>query len=265
MAVAEIGEAHIHFTEAGSGENTMVFSHGLLMSGEMFANQIAHFKDRYRCITFDHRGQGKSSVTKSGYDIDTLTEDAIRLIERLDAAPCHFVGLSMGGMVGMRIALRRPDLLNSLILIDTSAEPEPPENLPRYRLLNLVARWLGVGFVVGRVMPILFGRTFMNDPSRVDERAYWRKELASRDRTGITRAVKGVINRQGILDQISGITARTLIIVGEEDTATVPERSKRMHAAISTSKLAKIPNAGHSSPIESPEAVNAAMENFLAT
>lgn len=87
----------------------LFFSHGLLMSCRMFDDQVAHFQDRYRCIVYDHRGQGQSEVTANGYDMETVYADAAALITALDAAPCHFVGLSMGGFVGMRLAAAAPN------------------------------------------------------------------------------------------------------------------------------------------------------------
>jgi pimeloyl-ACP methyl ester carboxylesterase len=74
---------------------------------------------------------------------NTLTADAAALIERLGLAPCHFVELSMGGFVGMQLAAQKPDLLKTLILLDTSADPEPSGDGPKYRTLNFAARWIG--------------------------------------------------------------------------------------------------------------------------
>ena len=229
----------------------------------MFANQFEHLKGCYRCITFDHRGQGKSEVTYDGYDMETFTADAAGLIEALDAGPCHFVGLSMGGFVGMRLAIRQPQLLRSLVLMETSAEKEQSDNIPRYRLLNFIGRWFGFGVVAGRVMPIMFGETFLNDPVRADERAKWRKFIISKDRIGTTRAVKGVIDRRGVANEIGRTDVPVLVIVGDQDLATVPEKSERMHAAIPGSKLVIVPNAGHSSTIEEPLAVNQALTEFF--
>lgn len=263
MPYLDTNGAHIHYTVEGGGDETIVFSHGLLFSGLMFGAQIDALKDRYRCITFDHRGQGRSGVIDDGYDIETLTQDATALIEELGLAPCHFVGLSMGGFVGMRVAARRPELLKSLILIETSAEAEPKENLGRYGLLNLIAQWFGLGIVMSQVMPIMFGKTFLRDRARAKQRKFWRNHIAANDRIGITRAVKGVIGRQSVLNEINTIKLPTLIVIGDEDVATAPEKSDRIHAAISDSKLVTIPNAGHSSPIEEPDRVNAAIEAFL--
>lgn len=263
MPELDIAGARLHYTDEGDGKETIVFSHGLLMSGDMFTAQVNAFKGKYRCVTYDHRGQGQSAVTDSGYDMDTLTQDAVNLIERLGAAPCHFVGLSMGGFVGMRLAARRPDLLRSLTLVETSAEPEPKENQSRYRMLNFIARWFGLGLVIDRVMPIMFGRTFLNDPDRADEKARWRKHIVSNHRIGITRATKGVIDRAGVADELGKINLPVLIIVGDEDVATVPEKSERMKQAIKGSSLVTIVKAGHSSTIEEPQAVNEAISDFL--
>ena len=264
MLMIEIGDARVHYTDEGAGDETIVFSHGLLMSGEMFSAQVSALKSRYRCITYDHRGQGQSAVTEGGYDMDTLTDDTAGLIEELGASPCHFVGLSMGGFIGMRLAARRPELLRSLTLVETSAEPEPKENQPRYRMLNFIARWFGLGLVVEKVMPIMFGKTFLSDPGRAEVRAKWRKHIVSNNRIGITRAVKGVIDRSGVTDELAKIDMPVLIIAGDEDVATVPAKSERMHQAIKDSNMVMIPRAGHSSTIEEPEAVNRAISDFLA-
>jgi pimeloyl-ACP methyl ester carboxylesterase len=263
MPTIKVNGATIYYEEQGSGSETIVFAHGLLFSGRMFENQVNTFKDRYRCITFDFRGQGQSEVTESGYDIDTLYEDTVALIEALRCSPCHFLGLSMGGFVGLRLAIRRPELIKSLMLLETSADPEPEENLPRYKMLNFVARWFGLGLVVNKVMPIMFGKKFLDDPQRTELKKRWRQHIINNHKIGITRAVKGVIFRQGVYDQLDQIKTPTLIIVGDQDVATVPAKSERMHSRIPGSKMVIIPGAGHTSTVEEPEAVNAELEEFL--
>ncbi|MEP2531064.1 alpha/beta hydrolase [Shimia sp.] len=264
MPYVDLNGAHIHYTDTGSAGDAIVFSHGLLFSGDMFEAQVAHFqKLGFRCITFDHRGQGQSGVTQSGYDMDTLTDDAAQLIGHLDAAPCHFAGVSMGGFVGMRLAARRADLLKSVILIETSADPELQENQSKYRQLNFVARWIGLWAVISKVMPIMFGQSFLNDATRDAERARWKKAIIGNHRIGITRAVKGVIDRAPIHKELGEIVIPALVIVGEEDVATVPAKAERIKAATPGAQLVRLPRAGHSATIEEPDAVNAAMQAFL--
>ncbi|MCS6837178.1 MAG: alpha/beta hydrolase [Anaerolineae bacterium] len=263
MPKIKVNGVELYYEEHGSGEETVVLSHGLLWSCRMFDKQIEALKDTYRVIAYDHRGQGQSQITAAGYDMDTLTEDAAALLLALKAAPCHFVGLSMGGFVGMRLAVRYPELLRSLVLIETTADEEPRENVPKYKLLNFLGRWLGFGVVADRVMPIMFGKTFLSDPARAEERAYWRSRLIQNDRIGTTRAVLGVVNRPSFYHELDKIKTRTLILVGDEDVATVPAKSERMRAKLPNAQLHIIPQAGHSSSVEQPEAVNAALRAFL--
>jgi pimeloyl-ACP methyl ester carboxylesterase len=231
----------------------------------MFSAQVQAFKDKYRCIAFDHRGQGLSSDPGGKiHDMETVYRDTVSVIEGLDARPCHFVGLSMGGFVGMRLGARRPDLLYSLSLLETSAEPEAPENVPRYRMLARVAGLLGTRFVVDKVMPILFGKTFMTDPARADERAAWRKEIASRPRS-VVRAVRGVIERRGVMEEIESIRVPTMVIVGDEDVATPPPKARRIQQLIPGARLARIEKAGHSSSVEQPAEVTRVLSDFFAT
>ncbi|MDT8307518.1 MAG: alpha/beta fold hydrolase, partial [Anaerolineae bacterium] len=142
--------------------------------------------------------------------------------------------------------------------------PEPPEKIRRYKLLNFVARWLSLRLVATPVMEIMFGQKFMADPERAELREEWRRRLLANDRIGITRAVKGVIHRAGVNDQLEAITVPTLIIVGDQDVTLEPAESESMHASIPDSRLVIIPGAGHTSTVEEPEAVNAAISEFLA-
>ena len=265
MPIIRVNGAGLYYEEYGTGPETIVLAHGLLWSCRMFDAQVALLKERYRCLAFDFRGQGQSEVTRSGYDMETLYEDALALIEQLGCAPCHFLGLSMGGFIGLRLAARHPELIRSLILLETSADPEPDENVAKYRQLTFVARWFGLGLVVDRVMPVMFGRTFLTDPARAEERREWRHRLSGNHRLGITRATTGVITRKGIAGEIDTIRVPTLILVGDEDVAVPLLHSQRLHEHIAGSRLEIIPRAGHTSTVEEPTAVNVAITNFLGS
>jgi 3-oxoadipate enol-lactonase len=260
MPHANVNGHNLFYEEHGSGPETIVFAHGLLWSGRMFAAQVSALKARYRCITFDFPGQGQSEVARDGCDMDTLAADAAALVKQLNAAPCHFAGLSMGGFVAMRMGIRYPDLVRSLILMETSADPEPPENVPKYKLLG---RWLSMRLVAGRTMQIMFGQAFLNDPARREERDRWRGYLLANNQTGISRALRGVIEREGVYELLGKISVPTLVIVGEQDVATVPAKAERIRDAIPGAKLVRIPNAGHTSTVEEPAAVTRAIEEFL--
>lgn len=250
----------MYYEDTGNGDEIIVFSHGLLWSGEMFHKQVDFFKDKYRVVTYDHRGQGRSEVTDSGYGMDQIYLDAVELIEKLKLGRVHFGGLSMGGFVAMRLAARRPDLVNSLILMETSALPEPFTF--KYSILNTIVKLFGVKSVTGPVMKIMFGDKFLNDPDRKEEKEYWTKKLQSNKKT-ITKAVEGVIQRESVADELDAITCPVLVLVGDQDKATVVEKARYIHENIPQSKLVIIPGAGHSASIEEPEAYNEAIELFL--
>ena len=229
----------------------------------MFDYQVEALADRYRCVRIDFRGQGRSAVPRSGYDMDSLLGDVLAVIEKLQLGPVHLVGLSMGGFVGMRLASRRPDLTRSLTLIGSAAGPESPDNLAGYRMLNFVARWFGLHMVVNRVMRLMFGRKFLMDPNRSTFRREMRRRLLSNHRLGATRAVKSVIDRRGVLEEIGRIRCPTLILVGDQDRANTPDRSRQIQTHIGGSLLRLIPGAGHTPTIEEPGLVNISLNHFL--
>lgn len=267
MPVARVNGIDIFYEDSGAGSTgeTMVFSHGLLFSALLWEAQVHHLRGRYRCIAYDHRGQGRSADGPRGSaDMETVYRDALALIDAVVEGPVHFCGLSMGGFVGLRLGARQPAKLRSLMLFDTTADPEPAENIPRYRVLAWAARILGVAAVAARVEPILFGRTFRDDPARDADRAFWRRQLTA-NRRSIYHAVNGVIERGGVYHELSRISAPTLVAVGDEDVATLPMKSERLHDAIRGSRLVHLAGAGHSSAIEQPARVNAAIDDFLGS
>ena len=258
MPIAHVNDVDIHYTDTGAPPGrpdapTVVFGHGLLFSGWMFADQVAALEDEYRCVTVDWRSQGRSPAAKNGHDMDTLTLDLVALLDQLGLDAVHYVGLSMGGFVGMRLATRHPDRVLSLALLDTSAGPEDPEKISKYRLLATLYRLLGMGPVRGQVEPIMFGPVFLASPAgraKVDE---WVGRLKKVNRAGMRRAILGVTDRLPVADEIGGITAPTLVIVGADDIATEPAKAEAIAVAIDGAKLEIVADAGHSSTMEQPE------------
>jgi pimeloyl-ACP methyl ester carboxylesterase len=264
MATFDIDGLPLYYEDTGPGSTgeTIAFSHGLLWGTELFAPQIAALRGRYRCVAWDHRGQGKSGRDhRDCIGMELVWQDAVRLLTGVAGGPVHLVGLSMGGFVAMRMAARRPDLVRSLILLETSADPEAIEAVGRFRVLSRVSRLLGPRIVKNKVGPIMLGKTLLGDKARRAELASF-IDLMSR-RRDIWRAVNGVIDRAGVYDELPRITAPTLVMVGDEDVATPRPKAERIAAAIPGAQLVVIPRAGHSSPVEEPAVVTAAIERFL--
>jgi len=258
-----VNGAELHYEDTRAGERAIVLSHGLFWSGEMYAAQIEVLRHRYRCITFDFRGQGRSEITRAGYDMETLSEDAAALIDALGCAPCHFVGLSMGGFIGMRLAARRRELVRSLVLVASAADPEPRWNAFKYRWLGRIARRTGIAPFNRIAMKAMFGRTFLRAPERAEERERMRQILLSLDPEAAIRALGGVTDRLGVEGELGRIRAPTLVLSGDEDTSVTTERSRRTAERIPGARLVVVRGAGHTSTIEEPDAVTREIERFV--
>jgi len=261
MPTISVNGVELFYTEQGKGERAIVFAHGLLMDNSMWDFVTPHFAETCRVICFDFRGQGRSQDPGQGYAIDTLVEDTAALIKALSDKPVDYVGLSMGGMVGMPLAARYPHLLRSLVLLDTSAQAEPPHNLRKYAAMTWIMRAFGVKPLVSRTLPLMFGKTTVNDPAKRELVKHWRRKLSVLKKT-ILGPIAGVTQRRDITQELPKITCPTLIITGEEDRTTPVSCAHHMHAYIAHSELQIIPRCGHSSALEEPEQVVAAMKKF---
>jgi 3-oxoadipate enol-lactonase len=265
MPQLQLDDTSLYYEDTGPGSTgeTVAFSHGLLWGTELFAPQIEALRGRFRCIAWDHRGQGRSGPEwRHTIDMEQCTYDAIALLDKLGAKQVSFVGLSMGGFVAMRIAARRPDLIRRLVLVETSIGPEARENIGRYRMLTAAYRAIGGRLLEGRVAQIMLGKTILSDPARKEEVA--RYSALMRRRRDVWKAVNGVIDRAPISeDELSRIRVPTLVIVGDEDVATPLSKAQQIVAAISGARLEVVARAGHSSTVEEPVAVTKLIEDFI--
>lgn len=264
MAYINVNNIKLYYINEGTGNEVIVFSHGLLWSHKMFLDQIDFLKKNFTLIAYDHRGQGGSEKNSASFDMDTLTLDALQLIDQLVGKPVHFVGLSMGGFVGMRLAARYPEKIKSLILLETSANSEPVENLPKYKMLNGIVGLFGVIPPVAKsVMKIMFAQSWLENPKNDILIERWKKELRS-NKKSITKSVEAVIYRKGVEEEIRSIKCPTMIVVGDEDIATKPEKAKFIQMSIPKSSLHIVQGAGHSSSIEKPEQINKLLHEWLS-
>ena len=268
MATVKVNGVELFYKETGRGPETIVFSHGLLMDHTMFEAQRAAFDRRYRVIAYDHRGQGLSGRARAsengwGEGMDNLATDAAALIQALDAAPCHFAGLSMGGFVGLRLAVRRPALLRSLTLMNTGAQREPWSSRMRYGFLAQIVRVTGTAPFTRVAVNALFGKSTRRDPARRAMLEEWTEKLRKRPRH-VADALVAVMERDGITtEELRSISCPTLVIAGEDDTSRPAADSERLATFIPGAKLVRIPACGHSSALEAPDAVVNAMRGLI--
>jgi len=263
MTFIKLKNTRLYYEIKGEGKETIVFGHSMLFNLRMFDDQTSYLCNEFRCVSFDFRGQGKSQITEGGYDLDTLTDDIAELINILNCKPCHFVGFSMGGMVAMRLAIKYPELIKSLILIDTSSDSEPKEKMGQNKLLLWISRYFGISLIANRIMSMFFSRNFINDKHRKELKRIWKNHLIANDKVGITKVVQGVLYRKSITEFLNKINVPSLILVGENDILTRYDKAEILHYNIKKSILKVIPRAGHMSPVEEPKFVNEQIADFL--
>jgi len=254
----------LHYVECGHGDATVVLSHSYLADHRHFEAQIEALAPHYRVLAFDHRGHGKSDKPAHGYSMERIYADGVAFVDAMDCAPVHWVGLSTGGFVGMRIAFRRPELLSSLVLMDTDAGHEQAIPQIKYQALFVALRTLGFGPVLGAAMRAMFGRTFLRDPTRAAERERWRTRFSENDIIALVAFGKAIFGRDDVIDPLRRVTLPTLVVVGEEDQSTPPAKARRIAAAIAGARLEVIPRAGHLCTVEEPERVNRILLDFLS-
>jgi pimeloyl-ACP methyl ester carboxylesterase len=263
MPAISANGTELHYVEAGAGPETVVLSHSYLVDHRHFDPQIEALKQRYRVLAYDHRGHGESATPPDGYDMENLYADAVAFIEQTEAAPCHFIGLSAGGFIGARLGFRRPDLLRSLVLMDTSAGSEPLMKRIQYGLMLATLRAFGFRPLMRSAMPIMFGPRILGDPERASEVALWRERIMANDRGAMVRFGRGIFARDSVLDRLHEITTPTLAVVGECDRGQPPDRARDIVRGIAGAELAVIPHAGHLSTIDEPEAVTNVLVDFI--
>lgn len=264
MKTIEKGGIALVYAESGSGSETVVFSHSYLVDHRHFAPQIAALEDHYRVVAYDHREHGGSGLASSPYALDDLVADAVRVIEKTGAGPCHFIGLSTGGFVGLRLAIRYPHLVRSLVLMDTSADREPWPGRLKYEAMFKVLQVFGFGPLIKTVSGLMFSPAVLGDPARRDEISQWQERIMANDRAALVRFGQAIFARDSVLDQLGTIQVPTLVVVGQDDKPQPVFRARQIADGIPGAELTIIPDAGHLSTVDNPEAVNEALVRFFA-
>lgn len=263
MPDVNVSGVRLSYIERGSGTETVVFSHGYLLDHRHFEPQIAALEGRFNVLAYDHRDHGGSERMTEPYEMEDIYEDGVGFLESVCGGPVHWVGLSTGGFVGVRLGIRRPDLLRSLTLMDTTAESEPPFRRTKYAVMLAALPWLGFRPLMGEVMKALFGPTFLRDPERAAERELWKQRIMANDRDALVRFGRAIFHRDDIHGEAARIGTPTAVVVGEEDRARPPAEAYRLAGVVPGARLDLIPRGGHLCTIEEPEAVNAVLGRFL--
>ncbi|MEA2684776.1 MAG: 3-oxoadipate enol-lactonase [Chloroflexota bacterium] len=254
----------LYYEREGSGE-PLLLVHGLLFSGESWRDQVVALSGEYDCITVDLRGQHRSPAPEdaASYSLWNQAEDIHGLITQLGLAPVHYAGLSMGGMIGMRLALTHPEDLRDLVLVDTSAMGEDPERSELYEALRKVMEEGQTDAVLPALPPVFFADAFITgQPERLEA---WLQTLRDGDAMGFVRASRAVDERDDITARLGEIHVPTLVVHGSEDAAIPVENAEALAAGIPGARFQLVDGAGHQSSMDHPDEVTAAIRDFLAS
>lgn len=250
------------FTEQGSGP-VVVLLHGFPLSRVMWAEQVRTLSASHRVIAPDLRGHGDSPAPDAVYSMDAMADDVVELLDGLGVVePVVVGGLSMGGYVALALALKHPDRLRALMLIDTRAVADSPEAAKgREESARAVLQAGGPHAVVEAMIPKLFGKsTLARHPDRVES---MRAEMEKTSASGVAGALRGMAIRPDRRGDLAGITVPTLVVVGEEDVIAPPDEARAMADALPDGRLEVIPAVGHLSPVEDPRAFDEVVLRFL--
>lgn len=241
------------------GAPVVVLSHSLGSSRAMWDPQIEELESQYRVLRYDTRGHGSTDSPAGQYTLDMLGDDAIGLLEALGMDRVHWVGLSMGGMIGQRIALNNAERLRSLVLCDTASIVSEEARGTWQDRIDLV-REKGMHALVQPTLERWFTPSYLSkNPPEVE---LIRKQFLATPVSGYIGCGEA-IRRLNYLGRLSEIKAPTLIIVGEDDPGTPVAASEAMHERIPDSKLVLLASAAHLSNVEQPEAFSKALLAFL--
>jgi pimeloyl-ACP methyl ester carboxylesterase len=194
-------------------------------------------------------------------DIYDLVEDSVALLDHLGIERAVWAGLSVGGMTAMRAALRYPERVRALILIDTDADAERSWVKWKSRPMVAGTRVVGLRPFLPAVVRAMFGPTTCREKSELVEE--WRGRFAATDPESMRRFLKMLMRRDSVVSGLGEIEVPGLVIFGAEDRSLPPRLSKKIDAGLPDSMLVEIPRAGHLCTLEQPKAVTAAMLGFL--
>lgn len=257
MGKISVNGTRLHYHISGTGE-PLVFVHGLGSSSQDWARQVDAFADRYRVITFDVRGHGQSDKPEGPYSIPLFAEDTAALLRALEAAPANIVGLSMGGMIALQLALDAPDLVKRLVVVNSTPEAELDSLRDRwiYWSRRLASRVLGMR-ATGKMIA---NRIFVK-PEQGTLRQRFIERWAANDKQAYLNTIDAIAG-WSVADRLSEIACPTLIVAADEDYT--PVSVKRSYAArMPNAELTIIEDSHHATPVERPRAFNHVLGTFL--
>jgi 3-oxoadipate enol-lactonase len=255
---AKVNGIEINYEVSGrEGAPWLVLSHSLACSVRMWDPTIAAFQDSFRILNYDMRGHGATTAPAGPYSLDMLADDVLGLMESLNIGKAKYCGLSIGGMIGQTLALRKDHPFEKMVFADTT-HTQPPEALKQWEDRIRVAESKGMAGLLDGTMERWFTPSFR---SSAEAKKIAALILATpvAGYVGCGRAIMGLNTTARLKD----IKVPVLAITGNDDGAA--GGTKFIGETVPGAKFVGIPQASHIANVEQPEAFNRALREFLST
>ncbi len=255
---AKINGIEISYEITGKeGAPWLVLSHSLACSVRMWDPTVAALQDSYRILNYDMRGHGATTAPAMPYTLDMLADDVLGLVSSLNIQNAYYCGLSIGGMIGQTIALRKEHPFQRMVFADTT-HAQPPEAIKQWEERIRIAESKGMAGLLDSTMERWF-----TPPFRASAQA---KKIAAlilatpvAGYVGCGRAIMGLNTTARLKD----IKVPVLAVTGNDDGAAGGTRF--IGETVPGAKFVGIPQASHIANVEQPEAFNRALREFLSS
>lgn len=244
---------------AGEGGPWLVLSHSLGSSRAMWRPQLPLLQAKFRVLAYDTRGHGESTAPPGPYRIEDLAQDVVALMDHLGIAKASYMGLSLGGVTGLGLAVHHPTRLERLICCDTRADAPPAAIATWDERLAAIDR-SGLGALVGGTMERWFVERYRKaHPEHIAEFEATYVKTSVAGFKGCVEALKSV----NLFNELHKIEVPVLYVAGEHDQAASPDIMRAMAKSTPKARLAIIGDAAHLPNVDSTVAFNAAISDFL--
>jgi 3-oxoadipate enol-lactonase len=265
MQRVALSTAELAYIDRGTGTPVLLI-HGFPLDHTMWSAQIDALAGRCRVIAPDLRGFGQSSTRYGKSDLiismEEYADDLAELLDELNVRePIVLVGFSMGGYIAWQFIRKYPDLVRALVQCDTKAAADTDEaRANRLKMAENVAEWGSARIAEMTGRKLLASKSFEMKQSVVEA---VRRIIERTSPAAISAAQRGMAARPDMTSFLPSIDVTTLIVCGEEDALSPPKEMQSIAAAMPNATYVEIPDAGHMTTMENPEAVNAALRSFL--
>ena len=251
----------LYYEDTGAGP-VMLLSHSWWCDGRQWPQVPVLVESGYRVLNLDNRGHGQSGPHRQPFTLWDMADDLIAVLDHAGVDQAILVGLSIGGFTSLRAALRYPDRVRALVLADSGAAAQGVVNRVKVTVLVPLFRTPARHLVVPILIKVLFGPTARRD--QPDLVATWRDRFLAQDPESMLIAGHAMIGRDDVTGRLAEITAPTLVIVGEQDVDPGVTASVALAARIPGARFIALPDTGHLSALEQPDAFGAAVLRFAA-